>query len=410
MGNEICCVREDRSKREELIIREEGPDESLVAYKVELTTSRAVKNPNMMVHNENPDKQNFEFTFNDNVEKPKEENKTNVDNHDEESIKKINQVRFIQKFMKNIFCIDEKTSFYNNKKSSFVKNFENKNISIYFAPRVIEVDSKLENFYTISLEKFPQLYKSCRTLMKLPPVVTENQEVYLGSWNYLTGKFHGYGVLATKDGSKLEGFWLEGLHHYYGRVILANGDYYEGGIKYGSFNGVGTFSHYTGGTYFGEWQDHLMHGQGEEFFVDGSKFKGEFRNGTKNGNGKFTWCDGSTYEGEVKDNAIEGVGEYRWVEGNYYKGNFKNGVFDGYGVYIYADGKKYEGFYKNNVREGQGKYTWNEKKFYQGQWKNGVQDGEGVYHNEGKITKGIWSEGKLSRSIEVIQDSNYQTL
>lgn len=377
MGNNLCNYRPREERSEEIvIIKEGGPENDEMEYQVELTTSRAATSRAQ------------------NTQDQKVKSKLPKEVEEENAIHE--KLPLLQKSIRRLFLIDEKAAFKKEKGASFVNTEPEDNLDRYFTSEVKQVSSKLPDLVKTLPEKYVPLYKRLNHSsfrLRLPALTTTSEEIYRGSWNVLSGKFNGYGILVAKDGAKFEGFWIEGSLHHYGRIIQANGDYYEGEIRYGRYQGKGYFEHFSGGSYRGDWVDDQMHGTGEEIFVDNSHFAGDFRNGKKTGKGKFTWKDGSKYEGEVFENVIEGFGEYFWAEGNYYRGFFKDNLFEGKGFYRYADDKTYDGEFKANKRNGFGKYSWNETKYYEGNWMNGVQHGEGVYVNEANTIKGIWSNG-----------------
>jgi hypothetical protein len=135
----------------------------------------------------------------------------------------------------------------------------------------------------------------------------------------------GRGVFKWPDYSKFSGHFSNDKACGIGRLILSNGDVYEGEWKpipedveisifdiflpiKALFDGLGDFIKFNGSHYAGEWKD-----------------------GKKNGYGKETWPDGTTYLGYHENNVIQGGGIYTKPNGEVYNGNFENGSRNGDG-------------------------------------------------------------------------------
>jgi hypothetical protein len=315
----------------------------------------------------------------------------------------------IQRFLKSIYNVDRKKEFVEDNRRFFIDSNENYSllnneaVRINFSAKVLEIEEKLGDLKDILKRKYPVLFKlytgSSRRRIMLAPIKTANNDVYQGGWNVFTNKFNGYGILSSNDGSKYEGFWLEGSLNFYGRKIFANGDYYEGEFFQSTYHGIGFINNSDGHSFSGGWERGLMHGKGNEKFVDGSSYSGDYHHGKKSGKGEFKWSDGSHYIGEVENNFKNGFGEYNSSLGTYYKGFFKNDLYDGKGYFKKNDGSYYEGDFVKNKKSGYGKFSWNDNKYHEGYWSNGKQHGEGTLFKDGKITKGRWNEGVF---VEVI--------
>jgi len=136
----------------------------------------------------------------------------------------------------------------------------------------------------------------------------EKGNAYAGYWNVQTNKKEGYGQELYADGSKYEGFWLDGEYDGKGRLIHANGDFYSGMWKKGKADGYGTFVGVDGMKYMGEWKNGEHQGKGQEIWTDGSIFEGNYVNGEKEGKGKFIWADKTSYEGNFSKSQMSGEG------------------------------------------------------------------------------------------------------
>ena len=226
---------------------------------------------------------------------------------------------------------------------------------------VRRIEEKLGPFIVIwSLE---EVKKQNLELRKV--VIEEDNVIYHGYWNKDNIK-EGYGQELFSNGSKYEGFWVNGEFHGQGRFIYENGDYFFGEWKDGKTDGKGTFISTEGTKYIGEWKNNVHHGYGNfyilnigiETWEDGSQFEGNYIDGRKEGKGKFLWMDGSFYEGDFNDNKLEGNGTYKWQDGRIYTGQWKDSQMQGIGKFIFPDGKVYTGEMKNDHRHGIGKMEW----------------------------------------------------
>ena len=229
-------------------------------------------------------------------------------------------------------------------------------------------------------------------------IVASPTEVYKGSWS-LNKKYHGYGVkyefnnLNNTD-SRTEGTFNNGLLFGYGRIILSNGEVFNGRFINGKMMGNGEYTRKDGSIYKGQFLEGLPHGKGKEKMTDGGTFEGDYFWG-KPKKGKITWKDGSSYEGNFEDGKLSGYGIYDWGNKRKYMGEWKEGKMEGKGKLMYSDGTYYEGEFVEGKKSGHGKYVWDVNKFYIGQWKDDKPNGKGIYNKYGKETRGFWSDGHL---------------
>ena len=63
------------------------------------------------------------------------------------------------------------------------------------------------------------------------PIEVEEKAAYKGQWNS-DGMRHGCGVQVWPDGMEYQGYWEKDRAKYKGRLIMPNGDYYEGEILF----------------------------------------------------------------------------------------------------------------------------------------------------------------------------------
>jgi hypothetical protein len=115
----------------------------------------------------------------------------------------------------------------------------------------------------------------------------ETGDVYQGDFE--NGLPHGSGKYirgGKVDGSKdgiFEGLWdngqLAAVKKGKAKIIMENGDVYEGGFNHWKRHGQGKLIEYNGAIYKGQWKDGLRHGFGKQFYPDGYMFQGQFKDG-----------------------------------------------------------------------------------------------------------------------------------
>lgn len=163
----------------------------------------------------------------------------------------------------------------------------------------------------------------------------------------------------------------------YKKVVLPNGDRYEGGFKNGLFNGWGTYYYANGDVYEGNFFNDMRHGRGTMVFANGNRYAGEWMNDQKHGTGVMKFFNGDVYEGE-----------------------FQFGNRNGQGSYTFANGARYVGEFRMNQRHGQGRYTYPGGEEYVGEFKNGKKDGRGTcIYPGGQELSGLWKDDNFLRPI-----------
>ncbi len=108
---------------------------------------------------------------------------------------------------------------------------------------------------------------------------------------------------------------FDGLRDGKGKLILENGDVYEGHWKEGRKEGHGIYVYANGIKYNGTWKNDKMDGYGSLIFPDGSSYYGEFEDGAISGNGTFKYADKAEYSGEWKNGKWHGRGRFRLANG-----------------------------------------------------------------------------------------------
>lgn len=246
------------------------------------------------------------------------------------------------------------------------------------------------------LTKYPPLSDGINVI--LMQVRFPNLAEYSGEWNPNTDERHGRGVQVWSDKTTYFGMWKDDMINGLGKMILNNGECYEGEFVNDKAEGYGTYVNNKGCEYVGSWKDNLMNGNGKmKWKNNNEEYEGEFVNGRMNGKGRFMFKDGSVYVGEFVDDKIQGKGIKTWPNKMVYQGEFKDGKFDGHGKFNWPDGRKYVGHYVDDKKNGYGEFTWVNGKKYRGTWKDGKQDGDGemYYPKQNVWKKGKWYNGRL---------------
>ena len=127
---------------------------------------------------------------------------------------------------------------------------------------------------------------------------------------------------------------------------------------------------------------------------NGEKYIGEMKNFTKEGNGVLYYSKDDKnkrkrYEGNFKNDRYEGKGILFYNDGYIYEGEFKNDKKEGKGKLFLNNFCKYEGEFKNDKKEGKGimYYEYGDK--YEGDFKNGHMEGKGIrYFSSGDRCEG----------------------
>ena len=141
-----------------------------------------------------------------------------------------------------------------------------------------------------------------------------------------TGEKDGKGVLKYSDLSVFYGHFRNDKVEGTGRLILSQGDVYEGEWKpvpdeeiinliaifcplKATFHGKGTKIEFNKGHYTGDWENGQKHGYGNEFFSDGSEYNGFYESDLFNGGGIYKKIDGEIYNGNFLNGERSGDGK-----------------------------------------------------------------------------------------------------
>ncbi len=230
-----------------------------------------------------------------------------------------------------------------------------------------------------------------------------DRSIYVGQWCVLrNGNWvrKGKGKMYGSDGGYREGYWKNGKLHHWARVIMPNGDWYEGGFNRGMKEGKGREESYDGRTWYdGDWHRDAKNGRGVEQLPDGARYEGDFVNSQKTGRGHIWHANGNEYEGGLTNGIQDGQGHYMWKDGRDYTGGWSMGKMHGNGIFKYADGKEYNGDYVLDKKQGYGVYKW-DGKTYEGQWDAGKMHGEGWMTTEKGRKKYKFTDGNRGAEIQ----------
>ena len=251
------------------------------------------------------------------------------------------------------------------------------------------------NINTI-FEKYPMIeqFKDMNLILKPPYEFPNKRQIYYGEWK--DNERCGRGVQQWLDGSRYEGYFINGKANIRGKLFHSNGDTYDGEWLENKANGFGKYIHVGGEYYEGTWENDKQNGKGKETWIDGSSYEGDYIFGKRHGYGTFKWPDGSEYEGNFIDNMFNGKGKYTWSDKREYIGEWVMNQMNGYGIFKWPDGRKYQGDYKNDKKEGYGIFYWPDGRIFKGSWNKGKQHGEGEFYDPKKNIwrKGEWDNGK----------------
>ncbi|KAL9971302.1 hypothetical protein ACROYT_G023811 [Oculina patagonica] len=173
---------------------------------------------------------------------------------------------------------------------------------------------------------------------------------YEGEWS--KGKKHGHGKLVMADGSFYEGQFINGEIQGHGfRRWASTRNEYTGQFVKGELNGHGIMIYGDGSRYEGEWVENRREGEGKLISTDGSIYEGSFHNHRRHGEGKLMFSNGDVYEGDWVNDLRQGHGIMKFVDGTIYGGQWWGDVFNGEGSMIHTSGVSYEGMWVNGRPE-----------------------------------------------------------
>jgi hypothetical protein len=173
------------------------------------------------------------------------------------------------------------------------------------------------------------------------------------------GESYTTGTFRYPDGSSFSGEWNNDLMHGKGKLLLSNGDVFEGFFESNeilskTISFVGTNkkirlvqadkSPWT--MYKGTWARDLEAEAGSLDMPRGGEFVGRLRNGKQHGYGSKTWPNGDTYVGRWANGKITGYGKFMYADGDIFEVKFVESKFLE-GSFYFCTGKTYKGNFGN---------------------------------------------------------------
>lgn len=128
-------------------------------------------------------------------------------------------------------------------------------------------------------------------------VVLKNGDVYEGIWE--NGKYNGYGKMIYANGVVYEGEWENGKPRGLCKLKLANGDVLEGIFSYFGIS-YGKRLYTNGDIYEGHMHNHKPNDDGKMIYANGDIYVGKWKEGKRDGYGKLTLANGKVKAGEWK--------------------------------------------------------------------------------------------------------------
>ena len=241
----------------------------------------------------------------------------------------------------------------------------------YFYRKNKEIHEKNEQFPTLKYNSLnnininylfknypllPNFFVESEIELKPPFEFSNKREMYYGEWHKETRERHGRGIQQWLDGSRYEGYWLNGKTNIKGKLFHSNGDIYDGEWFNDKAHGHGIYKKAKGGQYEGEWKMDQRHGKGKEIWADGSCYEGDYVYGRRQGSGRFKFVEGSEYEGSFFEDMLHGKGKYTWNDKREYIGEWAYNQMNGFGLFKWPDGRRYEGEYKKDKKDGFGTF------------------------------------------------------
>lgn len=233
----------------------------------------------------------------------------------------------------------------------------------------------------------------------------EDGSKYQGEWRHRFPE--GTGTKSYPDGRQISGQWKKGQPlDDMGRLVASyfqREDYEETvDVQFGCLmgnceNGEGTYAYPDGSKYEGFFVNGKPSLRGTFYYPNGERYVGGFKNGLPDGDGKLYRLGGEIRTGQwvagewtgaadvfvsaqptagcVSGNCDNGMGTYRFKNGDRYEGYFLNGLPHGKGKVSYTNGEYYEGDFERGYFNGIGTLHMNERSPVHGQWKDGVYIG-----------------------------------
>lgn len=193
-----------------------------------------------------------------------------------------------------------------------------------------------------------------------------------------------------------------------GKITWPDGTICEGLFSNSKLNGKGEKTYKKNDVTFvekGKFENGLLQEEGIITDSNGNMLQGHFKHGLLHGKGKKALGD-SIWEGEFEQGELNGQGTLIGDEGEIYKGQFKNDKLNGLGIKV-LDGNEFIGLFKEDCLDGPGSITYDSGIVEKGIFENDELNGPGTRTdpNTGLVEEGIFKEGKLIKSVSLIESS-----
>ena len=172
------------------------------------------------------------------------------------------------------------------------------------------------------------------------------------------GKPNGCGLLITKGGGIVQGYFVDGVPSIYARIINPDGSYYEGGIREDKKHGHGKYVDIHGTSTESNWKEDVADGETTiKSKNDIVIFKGTLKDMKREGQGIYYNTKPKQkyiYTGEFKDDKYHGKGEKAYDNGEIVKATFVDGKEEGMALLHKIDGTQWKVNYVKGKKMGNG--------------------------------------------------------
>ena len=252
--------------------------------------------------------------------------------------------------------------------------------------------------------------------------------------NFVRSLFGRFYAINHSDVLTFKGSWRKGLFHGYGILAYKNGGVYEGGFKFGTKHGFGVFNSASCFRYDGEWVDGEKTGLAKIFYKNGDWYQGLVKNGVRCGFGelfekssqrifKGQWSNGNltdevqitskdwTYSGTTPDRHGRASGSLTYSDGSTYVGNITNFIRYGIGKFTSKSGNQIAGCWLDDTSVQFATSTDSEGIQWYGTLKNLKPQGfMKVRLPNGQKYDGVWLNGNLQRALSVRNKRNAEPI
>lgn len=216
------------------------------------------------------------------------------------------------------------------------------------------------------------------------------------------GSLFGFGEIFDKAGNvEFKGFFKDGIFDQCGLEKSIEGEYF-GNFSNGLKDGIGTLTTSSNKreTYTGHWREDVKSGYGRLVLADGNTYEGQFKLGIWEGLGRIEYkSKGFTYTGSLLKGKRHGFGRLE-SDSYMFAGYWENDKKHGLGYQSITSGATYFGEWSENQKSGQG-YEIGVGFNYKGEWKLDKPHGRGMVTTTGKPDQfAVFEMGTLIKVIK----------